>query len=188
MIYLASHSPRRKALLEQINVPFEVIPQFSDESHYADESAQDYVIRLALAKAQDGMSRQKNKNIPVLGSDTSVILNDTILGKPKNKNHAIDMLLSLSGQTHQVMTAVALVNEHQIEHILSITQVSFTSLTESMCEHYWLSGEASDKAGSYAIQGLGALFITNINGSYSGVMGLPIYETSQLLNKFLLNA
>ncbi|MCK5666590.1 MAG: Maf family protein, partial [Thiotrichaceae bacterium] len=110
--------------------------------------------------------------------------NGTILGKPEDKEQAITMLLNLSEQTHQVITAVALINDQKTEQIMSKTDVSFSKLSRSMCEKYWQSGESLDKAGSYGIQGQGALFISNINGSYSGVMGLPIYETGILLNKF----
>ncbi len=184
MIYLASSSPRRKELLQQMGVSFEVVPQFADESHISGELAETYVSRLALEKAMDGLSRQKNQQIPVLGSDTAVILNDVILGKPENKQHAIEMLLSLSGQTHQVISAVALVNKDKQEQKLSITEVSFAKLNRAMCEHYWQTGEPVDKAGGYGIQGLGALFVRKINGSYSGVMGLPVFETKLLLQKF----
>lgn len=184
MIHLASNSPRRKELLYQMGVLFDVIPQFAEEIHKENESPEHYVSRLALDKAIDGLSRQTDQSIPVLGSDTAVILNGTTLGKPEDKEQAINMLLSLSEQTHQVLTAVALVNKQKTEQILSKTEVTFSKLSRSMCEHYWQSGEPADKAGAYGIQGLGALFITNINGSYSGVMGLPIYETKLLLEKF----
>ncbi|NOQ80850.1 MAG: septum formation inhibitor Maf [Gammaproteobacteria bacterium] len=184
MIHLASNSPRRKELLHQMGVSFEVIPQFAEEVHQLNESPEAYVSRLALDKAIDGLSRQANQKIPVLGSDTAVVLNGNILGKPKDKEQAIDMLLSLSEQTHQVITAVALINAQKTEQIVSKTEVSFAKLSRSMCENYWKSGEPVDKAGSYGIQGQGALFISNINGSYSGVMGLPIYETRILLQKF----
>lgn len=167
-----------------MGVSFDVIPQFSEEVHQLNESPEAYVSRLALDKAIDGLSRQANQKIPVLGSDTIVVLNGNILGKPKDKEQAIDMLLSLSGQTHQVITAVALINAQKTEQILSKTEVSFSKLSRLMCENYWKSGEPADKAGSYGIQGQGALFISNINGSYSGVMGLPIYETRILLQKF----
>ncbi len=187
MIYLASSSPRRKELLQQMGVLFEVVPQFADESHISGESPETYVSRLALEKAYDALSRQKNKQIPVLGSDTAVILNGTILGKPENKEHAVEMLLSLSDKTHQVLSAVALVNKDKEKLIVSTTEVSFTKLSRTICEQYWYSGEPADKAGSYGIQGLGALFVRNINGSYSGVMGLPVYETQLLLKQFSIN-
>ncbi|MCU7940740.1 MAG: Maf family nucleotide pyrophosphatase [gamma proteobacterium symbiont of Bathyaustriella thionipta] len=187
MIHLASSSPRRQELLQQMGVSFKVIPQFAEEVHKLNESPKNYVSRLAREKAIDGLSRQNNQTIPVLGSDTAVILNGTILGKPNDKEQAINMLLSLSEQTHQVITAVAVINEQRIEQVVSITDVSFSKLTRSMCEKYWQTGEPADKAGSYGIQGQGALFISNINGSYSGVMGLPIYETRVLLNQFAIS-
>lgn len=186
MIYLASSSPRRKELLQQMGVSFKVVPQAVEETHKHTETAADYVSRLALEKAREGMSQQKNQDIPVLGADTAVIFNGRILGKPKDKENAIEMLLTLSGQTHQVMTAVALVNQQQIEQAISISDVSFARLDRTLCEKYWHSGEPIDKAGSYGIQGLAALFIDRLKGSYSGVMGLPIYETNVLLNKFAI--
>ena len=154
-----------------MGVTFKVVPQFVEEQHVPTETPEEFVTRLALEKATDGLSRQKNQQIPVLGSDTAVIFNGTILGKPNNKDEAIEMLLSLSNQTHQVLTAVALKNGRKTEQILSTTDVSFIKLSREMCESYWQSGEPADKAGSYGIQGKGALFIDHINGSYSGVMG-----------------
>lgn len=183
-IYLASSSPRRQELLSQMGVSFKVIPQFAEEQHDLKETPEEFVSRLALEKATDGLLRQSNQQIPVLGSDTAVILDGKILGKPKDKEQAINMLLSLSNRTHQVLTAVTLINEDKTEQILSTTEVSFSILSNEMCENYWHTGEPLDKAGSYGIQGQGALFIRRINGSYSGVMGLPIYETRILLNQF----
>ncbi len=184
MIYLASHSPRRKELLQQMGVTFKVIDQFVDENFHKNESAEQYVSRLALEKAHDGLSRQTHQYIPVLGSDTAIVHNGMILGKPQNKEHAVAMLLNLSAQTHRVMTAVAITNNKQTEQIISTTEVTFTKLSVVDCERYWATGEPVDKAGSYAIQGKGSLFIEKINGSYSGVMGLPIFETKCLLEKF----
>ena len=187
-IYLASSSPRRQEILQQMGVSFELVPQFVEEDVLAGESAEQFVSRLAMEKAQAGMLQRKNQQIPVLGSDTIVVLNDKILGKPKNKQQSIEMLLSLSGKTHQVMTAIALINEarQDVKKQLSlcVSEVTFTHLSQELCESYWHTNEPIDKAGSYAIQGRAALFIKNINGSYSGVMGLPIYETSVLLHGF----
>jgi len=183
-IYLASNSPRRQELLYQMGVSFTVVPQFIEEEHKLNESPEDFVTRLALEKAGDGLQRQSNQQIPVLGSDTAVVLDGQILGKPEFREQAIEMLLSLSDCTHQVMTAVALKNEQKTEVTISISQVSFAKLSKEMCENYWQTGEPADKAGSYGIQGKGALFISRLSGSYSGVMGLPIYETSKLLNRF----
>ncbi len=186
MIYLASNSPRRQELLQQMGVVFEVIPQFAPEQHQIHESPERYVARLAYEKAYDGWSRQDDQSIPVLGSDTVVVLEGKILEKPKNKEHAIDMLLQLSGQTHQVITAIALLNKDKQQQSLSLTDVTFAKLDKPLCEAYWQTGEPVDKAGAYAIQGKGALFISHISGSYSAVMGLPIYETQQLLAQFSL--
>lgn len=183
-VYLASSSPRRQELLQQMGVLFQVVSQDVAETHQAGETAEQFVLRLAQEKAQDGLKYTDIKEIPVLGSDTAVVIENTILGKPENKQHAIEMLLHLSGQTHQVMTAVALVNHQKSLTSVSVSEVTFSKLTREICEHYWQTGEPSDKAGAYAVQGKGALFIKNINGSYSGVMGLPVFETAQLLNKF----
>jgi len=183
-IYLASSSPRRQELLNQIGVSFIVVPQFIEEKHRPNEPPEKFVARLAEEKAGDGLSRLDHDDIPVLGADTVVVLNKEILGKPDNKDQAIDMLLSLSGQTHQVMTAVALKNQQLSNVMVSISEVSFSKLSREMCENYWQTGEPADKAGSYAIQGKGAVFINNISGSYSNVMGLPIYETANLLKEF----
>ncbi|MDX2505976.1 MAG: Maf family protein [Gammaproteobacteria bacterium] len=183
-IYLASSSPRRQELLQQMGVSFIVIPQFVREVHKPGESPEEFVTRLAVQKAADGLARQTERRIPVLGSDTAVVLDGKILGKPGSRAQAIEMLLSLSARTHQVMTAVALTNEQKTEVDISVSEVSFSKLSREMCENYWHTGEPADKAGSYGIQGKGALFVTNINGSYSAVMGLPIYEAGRLLNKF----
>lgn len=184
LIYLASKSPRRQELLNQMGVSFKVIDQFTEENHDLKETPEAFVSRLALEKAMDAFHRQSNQVIPVLGADTAVILNGHILGKPKDKEQAIEMLLALSNQTHQVLTAVALINEQKIEQCISMTEVSFSTLTRNMCDNYWDTGEPADKAGSYGIQGQGALFVHSINGSYSGVMGLPIHETNILLKQF----
>ena len=190
-IYLASNSPRRQEILQQMGVSFSVIPQFIEESLAEHETAKQFVCRLALEKACDGLQRQVNKQIPVLGSDTIVVLENKILGKPENKQQSIEMLLSLSGKTHQVMTAVALVNEDTLTDVdkckISISEVTFANLSQTLCENYWQTGEPADKAGSYGIQSKGALFVKNIKGSYSGVMGLPIYETGLLLNQYKIN-
>ncbi|MCU7835929.1 MAG: Maf family nucleotide pyrophosphatase [gamma proteobacterium symbiont of Taylorina sp.] len=186
-IYLASSSPRRQEILQQMGVSFAVIPQRVEEETRTHESPEELVIRLALEKSKDGLKRQNNQKIPVLGSDTIVVLNGEILGKPDNKEQSIEMLLSLSDKTHQVMTAVVLANERHIKKAISISEVTFSQLDRNLCENYWQTNEPVDKAGSYGIQGQAALFIKNINGSYSGVMGLPVYETGLLLNQFGIN-
>ncbi|MDH5734896.1 MAG: Maf-like protein [Gammaproteobacteria bacterium] len=182
-IILASASPRRQALLDQIGVSYQVLPVDIDETVKPGESAEDCVIRLALEKAVTGLNKSETK-LPVLGSDTIILLNKQILGKPENRMHAIQMLSSLSGQSHQVLTAVAMVTNQKREYLVSKSNVYFRELTENEIQAYWESGEPVDKAGAYAIQGLAAQFIERLDGSYSGVMGLPLFETAQLLKTF----
>ena len=183
-IYLASRSPRRQELLQQVGVHYELLPVTVDETPAAGEKAADYAQRLALAKAQAGWSSLAGKNpLPVLGADTVVVANGTIMGKPRDRQQAIEMLQVLSGATHTVLTAVALVAEGRLVR-LNTSHVTFRTLSLSECEAYWESGEPLDKAGAYAIQGLGAAFITRLEGSYSGVMGLPLFETVDMLETF----
>jgi septum formation protein len=178
-IYLASASPRRWELLQQIGVPFEVIAASVDESVRPGEAAREYVARLAAAKAQAGW-RSKN-DAPVLAADTTVVLEGAILGKPAGRQEAVDMLLSLSGRTHEVLTAVALRSGHGTEARISHSSVTFRRIDSDEAAAYWDTGEPRDKAGAYAIQGGAAVFIAGLRGSYSGVMGLPLFETAQLL-------
>ncbi len=183
-LYLASQSPRRAALLEQIGVNFKVLSVAVDETLLATETPGNYARRLALEKARAGWrALPPERQRPVLGADTIVIAADTVMGKPVDRQQAIAMLLALSGTTHQVITAVALAAGH--ESVCSQrSHVTFRTLTRQQCEAYWESGEPRDKAGAYAIQGLAAMFITRLDGSYSGVMGLPLYETTELLKTF----
>lgn len=181
-ILLASASPRRSALLRQIFMPHEIRIANIDESRLAGESPADYVTRLSRAKAERIWNRLNGDDVrPVLGADTTVALGDEIFSKPRDRDDGIAMLQRLSGVTHQVYTAVALCHAGTTTHRLSVSQVSFKPLSLEECAIYWNSGEPADKAGGYAVQGLAASFITNINGSYSGVMGLPLAETSELL-------
>jgi septum formation protein len=182
-IILASASPRRRELLDQIGVTYEVLPVDIDETLRSDEEGDSFVRRLALEKAQSGYKKQQNI-LPVLGSDTIVILNERILGKPKNKKDGLSMLAGLSGHEHQVLTAVAMVDAEQSICLLNTSHVFFRSLTEQGILAYWNTGEPVDKAGGYGIQGIAAQFIERLDGSYSGVMGLPLFETAQLLKKF----
>lgn len=183
-IYLASNSPRRRELLTQIGVDFTVLSVDVDESRLANETPIDYVKRLAIAKAQAGWNTLAELNRrPVLGSDTSVVLADIILGKPVNDVDARAMLQQISGRTHQVMTAVAVVTATQIKCELNISQVTFSVMTESDIDWYIATQEGTDKAGAYAVQGLAALFIDQIQGSYSAIMGLPLRETGLLLQQ-----
>ena len=188
-IYLASQSPRRSELLTQIGVSFEILNVDVDESIKENEPAENYVVRLAKEKANAGWHSQQNNDKPVLGSDTAVVINGQILGKPVDHEAAKRMLRLLSGQTHQVMTAVVLIKavanspEPELISDVSVSDVTFKTLSEPDIEKYVLSGECDDKAGAYAIQGHAAAYITHLSGSYSGVMGLPLYETAELLTK-----
>ena len=181
LITLASASPRRRELLDQIQVTYDVLPVHIDETHISGETAIDFVNRLARQKAQAGFALAPYR--PVLGSDTIVVMDSHILGKPADRNMAIDMLNMLSGSTHQVMTAVALCTEDDEFSALCISEVEFAQLSAQQIEKYCQSNESADKAGAYAIQGIAAQFIKNINGSYSGIMGLPLFETAALLKQ-----
>jgi nucleoside triphosphate pyrophosphatase len=186
-IILASSSPRRRELLDQIGVKYDVLPVDIDESLQVGESDETYVQRLAIEKAQAGFNRQKNAEgteQAVLGSDTIVVLEHQILGKPRDKQDGLAMLSALSAKEHQVMTAVAMVNADQQICLLNISKVCFRALSSVEIEAYWNTGEPADKAGAYGIQGLAAQFIQRLDGSYSGVMGLPLFETTQLLKEF----
>ena len=187
-IYLASASPRRRELLEQIGVSYQLLSVEVDEALQVNESPESYVSRLALEKARAGWQLVENKDKkPVLGADTSVVINNEILGKPVDKDHAIEMLMSLSGQTHQVMSGIALVSENDEKVQVNTSSVTFRDLSKAEIEAYWHTGEPADKAGSYAIQGRAAMFITRLEGSFSGVMGLPLYETAELLQNVGVN-
>jgi septum formation protein len=179
-IRLASKSPRRSQLLRQIGVAHEVRPVDLDESRRPGESPRDYVLRLAHEKASAGAAM--GGDLPVLAADTTVAIGEEIFGKPRDENDGVRMLAALSGRSHGVLTAVALAKEGRIETAISETRVTFRALSEAECRNYWASGEPVDKAGAYAIQGFGAVFITRLEGSYSGVMGLPLCETAALLD------
>lgn len=182
VIFLASASPRRKELLAQIGVNCLCLPVDIDESAFENESVTSYVKRLAVEKAMAGWS-QSNKKLPVIGADTIVVYKQQLLGKPCDKNEAIETLIQLSGQTHQVYTAVAVVNDGFSEISISQSEVEFGYIDKDLIQAYVATGEPMDKAGSYGIQGLAALWIKKITGSYSSVMGLPLYETAQILRK-----
>jgi len=180
-IYLASGSPRRSELLAQIGVNFSVLSVGVDETRLVGETPVDYVQRVAIAKAQAGWDSLSDDFKPVLGADTSVVLGDVVLGKPVDTLEARAMLVQLSGRTHEVMTAVALVTADEVMCELCISEVTFRALSDAELDWYVATGEGVDKAGSYAVQGLGALFISDLKGSYSAVMGLPLLETGRLL-------
>ncbi len=184
-VYLASKSPRRAELLQQIGVDYIQLSGDIDESPLANEQADHYVLRLAREKALALWQHASRKQaIPLLSADTCISLDDKILAKPSSLHHASEMLQQLSGRTHQVLTAVALYDGKSITQKLSITDVSFKRLSQQEVIDYLNTGEPMGKAGSYAIQGYAAVFIRSIKGSYSGVMGLPLYETAELLNEY----
>jgi septum formation protein len=178
-VYLASQSPRRRDLLQQIGVPFRPVEIAVDESVRHGEAAPDYVVRLAVAKAEAGW--QVIRAGCVLGADTAVVLDGRILGKPRDYDDAVCMLGELSGRTHAVLTAVALCDATGTAWRLSQSEVSFRTIVAQECSAYAQTGEPLDKAGAYAIQGYGAVFVEQLRGSYSGVMGLPLFETAALL-------
>jgi septum formation protein len=178
-ILLASASPRRSALLEQIGVPHEIRAADVDESAKPGEKPQALVRRLARAKALEG--QRHGTGLPVLGADTVVVLDGLVFGKPADAADGIRMLRALGGRTHHVLTAVALALPGTVAEALSDTAVTMRPVSVDEARAYWESGEPAGKAGAYAIQGLGAVLIQHIDGSYSGVMGLPLYETAQLL-------
>ncbi len=191
-IYLASRSPRRRELLAQIGVRYHLLlfrsrpesPPDVDETVLPNEAPDTYVERVARAKAAAGWKLLRLRNLPlapVLAADTTVALAGKSLGKPADRKQAAEMLASLSGQRHEVLTAVALMRDDEIESALSRSEVQFKKLSDAEIAQYVATGESDDKAGAYAIQGRAARFVVELRGSYSGVMGLPLYETSQLL-------
>lgn len=187
-IVLASRSPRRRALLEQIGVRYTLladdVANVVDESVHADESPEAYVRRVTRAKAEAGWSRLRGAGLapaPVLAADTAVVVDQHILGKPANRAEAARMLGLLSARTHEVLTGVALRTAERCDYALSRSRVSFRALDEEEIRAYLATGEADDKAGAYAIQGRAAQFVAALEGSFSGVMGLPLYETAQLI-------
>lgn len=186
-LILASRSPRRQELLAQIGVRFTVLEADIDERVLPAEEAGQYVCRVALSKARRGLALAQSATttaaLPVLGADTSVVLDGECLGKPGDEQDARAMWRALSGREHEVLSAVALVSSNVEELRLCRTRVRFRVISEAEMQAYWASGEPLDKAGGYAIQGLAAIFVASIEGSYSGVMGLPLFETAALLQE-----
>ena len=183
-LYLASGSPRRRELLQQIGVAFRVLGSAVDETAIPAEAADVYVTRLAKEKAEAGWRLSQDAGAaPVLAADTAVVLDGVILGKPADREDGEGMLRRLAGRTHQVLTAVSLRTASGLDTALSRSEVTFREIDAAEARAYWESGEASDKAGAYAIQGRAAVFIADLRGSYSGVMGLPLFETAHLLQK-----
>lgn len=184
-LFLASASPRRAELLGQIGVPFQRVSASIDETPREGEEPAVYVERLALEKAQAGLQQLRQEaGAVVLGADTAVVLDGRILGKPQDRADALAMLAALSGREHQVLTAVALCSATRSASVVVASQVRFAPISPGQAEAYWASGEPLDKAGSYAIQGLGAVFVAGMSGSYSAVVGLPLCETASLLAEF----
>lgn len=183
-LYLASASPRRQALLRQLGVAFEALTPRVAEKPRAGEDARGYVARLARGKAQAVAALVRGTGLPprpVLGADTEVVLDGEILGKPRDRGHGLAMLRRLSGRTHQVLTAICLLDQDEAHEALAESRVTFASLGPEEIEAYWATGEPADKAGGYAVQGRAAAFIARIEGSYSGIVGLPLFELAQLL-------
>lgn len=191
MLVLASASPRRKELLGHLVREFQVCPADIDETPYTNESPEEYVLRMAKEKALAVSTMLLTQNDSpsrslVLASDTSVVVDDQILGKPENLDDALIMLRKLSGRTHQVMTSLCLYDAYRnhMQQTNVISNVTFREISDVEIRQYWQSGEPVDKAGSYAIQGLGSVFVKALSGSYSAVVGLPLYETAQMLALF----
>jgi septum formation protein len=181
VLCLASGSPRRRELLSQIGVPYTVRGADIDETVHSEETPRAYVARLARQKAL--AVRDGGESLPVLAADTTVVLDGIVYGKPRDRDDQIDMLTRLSGRTHEVLTAVALVDRLGLKQRLSMSTVRLRAVTSKECAAYWDTGEPRDKAGGYAIQGFGAVFVEALVGSYSGVMGLPLFETAELLRE-----
>lgn len=179
VLCLASVSPRRRELLAQIGVPHVVVGADIDETFLPGETPRDYVTRLAREKAL--AIRRMGQQLPVLAADTTVVVDGNVFGKPRDRADAMDMLGELSGRAHEVLTAVALADPRGVVDRLSSSTVWFRKVAREEALAYWETGEPRDKAGGYAIQGLGAVFIESVSGSYSGVMGLPLFETAELL-------
>ena len=193
-IYLASKSPRRRELLRQIGIEFELLmlrdepgrPGFVSEIPHNGEAPEDYVIRIAREKAESGWSAILGRRLPqrpVLAADTTVTIDGKIMGKPASPEEALDMLRMLSGRTHQVLTAVAVIAHDQLREALNRSEVTFSDVNDSVLRAYCATAEPYDKAGGYGVQGNAAQFIERINGSYSGIMGLPLFETTHLLQE-----
>lgn len=182
-LILASQSPRRRELLAHLGRRFSCLSPNIDETSLVGEQPAAYVKRLSVAKAKAGLALSSKANAWVLGSDTSVVIDGKILGKPENYQQCYDMLSLLSNRRHQVVTGIALVNRDEVFTDVVTAHVDFAPLTANDIEQYWATGEPQDKAGSYGIQGIGGKFVKSIEGSFSAVVGLPLFETEQLLKQ-----
>ena len=180
-LLLASGSPRRQALLGLLGVRFEVVANDVDEVRGADEGPREYVRRLAVEKAQ---AAHRHHSGIVLGADTIAVLDGVIMEKPIDRRDAYRMWHAMSNRCHEILTAVAVVNDQRTESVVTSTSVWFRAISEAEMAYYWDTGEPQDKAGAYAIQGIGGAFVERIQGSYHGVVGLPLVETSELLSSF----
>jgi len=185
-VYLASASPRRQQLLEQVNIAYTVIKPEVDESQPGDQSPGVYTQGLAISKAlyaRKNLLQNQSDSLPIIAADTAVVVPDQILGKPDNFEHAREMLMLLSDRTHEVYSSICVIHGDFTETATQVSSVTFRKITQAEIICYWKSGEPHDKAGAYAIQGLAAQFISSLSGSYSGVMGLPLYELMRILAK-----
>lgn len=180
-LHLASGSPRRREILGQLGLRFSFAETAVDESRLAGEGAADMVMRLAEAKAAAG--ERSNADAAILAADTVVVLDNRVFGKPASREDAVSTLVALSGRTHEVLTAVVLRRGHDVFRALSRSEVSFREIGVAEANGYWDCGEPRDKAGSYAIQGVGGIFVKQMRGSFSGIVGLPVFETASLLSE-----
>lgn len=183
-IYLASASPRRAELLSRIGIQYQILPAAIDESQQPAEPPVEYVVRMAQEKARAIRDRRNPRSdAPILGADTVVVIEGEILGKPADETEAVAILGRLSGRVHSVFSAVALLQHQRELTAMSASKVQFRAIAAEEARAYWRSGEPAGKAGAYAIQGIGAIFVERLEGSYSGVMGLPLFETARLLER-----
>lgn len=191
-LYLASRSPRRRTLIEQLGIRYQTLEVDVDEQPYEGENPADYVARLAIEKAKNGWGQVGSGEIPIVGADTCIVFNDQIIGKVDSREQSRALLKQFSASSHQVLTGIAMVgqkiegNRPEFKQRVRVnnSRVTFRALTDEECERYWDTGEPIGKAGGYAIQGIAAAFIEKIEGSYSAVMGLPLCELSELMSEF----
>lgn len=191
-IYLASQSPRRRALIEQMGIRYQALDIAVDENPQPGETPAAFVARVACEKAQTGWRMVAGQSIPVIGADTCIVLDRQIIGKPENRAQGIQLLKRYSGRSHEVLTGIAIVGPETAKHRAAVVQhtrvntsvVTFRVLSDYECEQYWQTGEPAGKAGGYAIQGRAAAFIAKLEGSYSAVMGLPLFEFAELISLF----
>lgn len=179
-IHLASSSPRRHEILTAMGLRFTAAGVDIDETRYEGEPVADMVVRLAIAKAA-AARENLDQSLPIIGADTAVVIGDQVLGKPGSQDEAVQMLASLSGRSHTVLTGVALDYAGVVRTTTSLTEVRFREISPDEAQSYWQSGEPLDKAGAYAVQGVAGIFVEELSGSYSGVVGLPVFETAALL-------